>query len=101
LDNEAVLIPWADLETPTLDNLLSEIVTRDGTDYGAIEKSTEAKVAAAKKALEKGRAVLYWNVESETSALISIDEIREHQEEYAALAKACGVVSTTDNEPST
>lgn len=90
-DEEAVLIPWLEIEPATLDNLLGEIVTRDGTDYGLVEQSTAQKVDAARRSLEQEKAVLYWNVESESAALMSIEEIRENKQTYAALAKAVGL----------
>lgn len=90
-DDEAVLIPWKELESATLDNLLGEIVTRDGTDYGMVEQSTAKKILTARRSLEEDKAVLYWNVELESAALMGIDQIRENQQTYAALAKAVGM----------
>ncbi len=64
-------IPWQELSSETLDSLLEEIVTRDGTDYGAQEKTTEQKVTLARNQLRSGLAVLYWNTELESATLLS------------------------------
>ena len=84
-------IQWQDLEEETLLRLLSELVTRDGTDYGVVERSTEAKVAAALRQLQKGSAVLYWDEESESASLLTRDQLKEQQAEYRKAAKDSGV----------
>lgn len=63
-------IPWQSLDPETLEALLEEIVTRDGTDYGAKELSKEQKTVEARHNLEAGRAVLVWDEATETSSLI-------------------------------
>ena len=59
------------MQNELLDSLLEEIVTRDGTDYGAIELTTEQKVERAKAALKTGQSKLYWDEESESASLIT------------------------------
>lgn len=71
-----VVIPWQSLAPETLDSLLEEIVTRDGTDYGAVEKSTAQKQRVARHQLEAGIAVLLWNDETETASLVSREEAK-------------------------
>jgi len=66
-----VKIPWQELSSESLDSLLEEIVTRDGTDYGAQEKTTEQKVTLALNQLKSGLAVLYWNTELESATLLN------------------------------
>lgn len=68
-------IPWQELSSETLDSLLEEIVTRDGTDYGAQEKTTEQKVTLARNQLKSGLAVLYWNTELESATLLSKTDV--------------------------
>ena len=72
-----ILVPWQSIPPETLEALLEEIVTRDGTDYGAVEKSTAQKLLAARRQLEAGYAYLLWNDESESASLVSPDEARE------------------------
>lgn len=62
-------IPYQSLNPQILTEMLKEIVTRDGTDYGLEEKTLEEKVSAALNAIEQGKAYLHWDVESETASL--------------------------------
>ena len=62
-------IPFKKLQKDVLFELLKEIVTRDGTDYGATERATEEKISEALSALETGRACLYWDADTETASL--------------------------------
>jgi len=86
-------IPWQELEPDTLRRLLSEIVTRDGTDYGLIEKSTAEKIEVARKALQTGRARLFWDEETGTAALLDKEQVSEEQAAYERLAKSTGLQS--------
>ncbi len=86
-----MLIPWRELDPETLDRLLSEIVTRDGTDYGLQETPTATKVNSARKSLERGRAELHWDEESETTALLSVDQVREEAARVATLRRDSGI----------
>ncbi|HEK0314069.1 TPA: YheU family protein [Proteus mirabilis] len=56
-----MIIPWQELSTETLDNLIESFVLREGTDYGMQEKTLEQKVADVKKQLVSGEAVLMWS----------------------------------------
>ena len=88
-----MLIPWQELDSETLDRLLSEIVTRDGTDYGLHETSTAAKIRHAIKSLRLGHAQLHWDEESETAALLSADQVREEAAKLATLQRDSGIQS--------
>jgi len=92
-------IPHDSLDLETLTRLLSEIVTRDGTDYGLVERSTEAKVAAARKALSSGTAQLHWDEESETASLLSVDQVREQAAQLRAAQAQSGIGSGADKTP--
>lgn len=63
-------IPYQSIDPETLHALLEEIVTRDGTDYGAIEFSLEQKITQALGALENGKACIEFNVITETCSLV-------------------------------
>ncbi len=69
-----IAIPWKSLSPETLDSLLEEIVTRDGTDYGAVEKSTAHKRMRAREQLEAGLTVLVWNSKTATASLVAREE---------------------------
>jgi len=52
-----MLIPWQQLQADTLNNLLEDFVTRDGSDNGD-ETPVNVRVERARRALEKGTAVI-------------------------------------------
>ena len=68
-------IPWRKLPLETLENMLEEIVTRDGTDYGSSEKTTAEKVRSAHAQLVSGSAHLYWDAKLESASLLSTDQV--------------------------
>ena len=59
-------IPWQELKPETLEALIDEYVTRDGTDYGTQEAARETKIAQVKKLLAKGKAQIVFDPETET-----------------------------------
>ena len=54
-----------DLSAEALRGLIEEFVTRDGTDYGAVECSVEEKIAQVTAQLESGDARLVFDPETE------------------------------------
>ena len=70
-------IPWQELSAETLDVLLEEIVTRDGTDYGRSEKSVLEKVTHARNQLKAGYAVILWDSEMESASLVSKERAQQ------------------------
>jgi uncharacterized protein len=66
-----VEIPYADLEPATLRNVVEDIVTRDGTDYGAVEKTLAQKSAALLRQLEHGEAKLVFDFATESIVLVT------------------------------
>jgi uncharacterized protein len=64
-----VEIPYTDLEPATLRNVVEDIVTRDGTDYGAVEKTLAQKSAALLRQLERGEAKLVFDFATESIVL--------------------------------
>lgn len=69
--SELLEIPWQKLSTDALQGLLEELVTRDGTDYGEQEFSTEEKVAQLRKALEAGEASIAFCPETESWSVLA------------------------------
>jgi len=61
-----MIIPWQDLTTDTLDNLIESFVLREGTDYGEQERSLAQKVNDVRRQLSNGEAVLVWSELHET-----------------------------------
>ena len=66
-----VEIPYTDLEPATLRNVIEDLVTRDGTDYGAVEKTQEQKAAALLRQLERGEAKLVFDAETQSIGLMT------------------------------
>ena len=67
-------IPYQSLDPNTLNELIKDIVTRDGTDYGFEETSVEQRIASVKSALEQGHAYLFWDTNTESISLHSADQ---------------------------
>ncbi len=60
-----------DQVTPeTLRSLVEEFVTRDGTDYGAVERSVEEKIAQVTAQLASGEARVVFDLETETAKIV-------------------------------
>ena len=65
-----VEVPHTDLPPGTLRRLAEEFVTRDGTDYGAREKTLDEKVAALMRRLRRGEAAIMYESESQTISIV-------------------------------
>lgn len=75
-----MIVPWQALAADTLDNLIGEFVTRDGTDYGEQECSLAQKVAQVRAALASGEAVLIFSERSGQCNIVAADRVRDWQE---------------------
>ncbi|MDN2482237.1 YheU family protein [Vibrio astriarenae] len=61
-----MIIPWQEIESETLDNLIKEFILREGTDYGEYEVTLEQKVEQVRKQIETGDAVIVFSELHET-----------------------------------
>ena len=61
----------ADLSPDALRGLVEEFVTRDGTDYGAVEIGVEEKIARVLSQLESGEARIVFDPETETVNIVT------------------------------
>ncbi len=73
-----VQIPGEALSPQALDGLIEEFVTRDGTDYGAEERTLDDKKDAARRQLDRGDVAIVFDPETQTSNIILKDELRKH-----------------------
>ena len=64
-----MIIPWQQIPAATLDNLLAEYASRDGTDYGLVEVSLQTKVEQIRTQLQSGKVVIVF---SELHATVNI-----------------------------
>jgi len=69
-----MIIPWQQVPAETLDNLLQEYASRDGTDYGWVEMSLASKVQQLKTQLRQGTVVIVYSELHETVNLMLADE---------------------------
>ncbi len=65
-----VEVPHAQLAPEVLRRLIEEFVTRDGTDYGAVERPLAEKVAAVMRQLEAGEVAIMVDTEHETIDIV-------------------------------
>lgn len=56
-----MLIPWQELQTQTIENILESFILREGTDYGAIELTLEQKKQQLMHQLKTNQVVLVWS----------------------------------------
>jgi uncharacterized protein YheU (UPF0270 family) len=69
-------VPPSALSREALRALVEEFVTRDGTDYGAVERSLDAKVADVLHQLDRGEVRIVFDPESDTTTLLPSAEAR-------------------------
>jgi len=70
-----VEVPIDTLPPETLRRIVEDVVTRDGTDYGLVEKTTEQKATALLRLLERGEARLVFDPATETLCVLTRQEL--------------------------
>jgi uncharacterized protein YheU (UPF0270 family) len=58
------------LSPQALRGLVEEFVTRDGTDYGAVERSVDEKIAQVEAQLASGEVRIVFDPETESANLV-------------------------------
>lgn len=69
---EGVEIDWRELSADALRALVESFVNREGTDYGARERSFESKVEDVLRQLRSGEVQVRFDLESESATLVAI-----------------------------
>ena len=64
-------IPHQQLSGDTLQTLVEEFVTRDGTDYGDAEISLEQKTTQVMRMLDNGDAVIVFDAATESCTIVT------------------------------
>ena len=64
-------MPYEQLAPEVLRRLIEEFVTRDGTDYGAVERTLGEKVAAVIRQMEAGELAILVDTEDETIDIVA------------------------------
>ncbi|HME45644.1 MAG TPA: YheU family protein [Syntrophorhabdales bacterium] len=67
------IIPVDRLSVETLRAVIEEFISREATDYGAMEVSPETKFRQVRQRLETGLAVLIFDDETETTNMLLAD----------------------------
>jgi uncharacterized protein YheU (UPF0270 family) len=70
-------VPCERLPVDTLESLLEEYASRDGTDYGIVERSLAEKVAALRTQLLERSLVLLYDGASEQWDLVPREQAEE------------------------
>ena len=65
-----MLIPYTLLEPQTLERLLEDFVTRDGTDNGVRERTLDEKIRDVMRQLERGEVKIVFDPASRTANLL-------------------------------
>ena len=68
------IIPVNKLSAKALQGVIEEFISRNGTDYGAIEASWETNVKQVKDKLKSVLAVLVFDDETETTNIFLADD---------------------------
>ena len=76
-----MIIPLDQVSQETLLAIIEDFILREGTEYGAVDISKEAKIAQVKQQLEQGSAVLVYSELYETVNILPSDQFQEGMEE--------------------
>jgi hypothetical protein len=66
-----MIIPWQDLDSDTLNNLLEHFVLREGTEYGEHDVTLADKVDQVREQLKQGLAVIVYSELHESVNIVS------------------------------
>lgn len=75
----AVEIPRQALSEKALLGVIEAFILREGTDYGAIEVSHEAKVQQIERQIESGRTKIIFDFDSQSVTLMSDLDWKKYQ----------------------
>ncbi|MDF1780285.1 MAG: YheU family protein [Alcanivoracaceae bacterium] len=69
-----MMVPWSQVPPESLQSLIEEYVTRDGTDYGEHEISLERRVEQMMAQLKRKEVVIWFDQVTETITLMSAQD---------------------------
>ena len=72
-----MIVPWQQINTDTLHQLLEEFASRDGTDYGAYETSLVDKVSQLKIQLKQKRILVVYSELHESINIVPAEQFTE------------------------
>ena len=68
-------IPWQSLSEAALAGLIQEFVTREGTEYGAVDFNLEEKSRQVRLQIQAGEALIEFDVETQTTTVTVVDPV--------------------------
>jgi uncharacterized protein len=71
-----VIIPFEQLSPETLNGVIEEFVTRDGTDYGLVEPELEQKIDRVLKQLKSGDAFIVYDEVTMTTNIVRKEDVK-------------------------
>lgn len=71
-----MIIPHTQISPDALQGLIEEFITRDGTDYGALEVSLMQKVQQIERQIVRGDVVIVFDEASETVSLLTAHDAK-------------------------
>lgn len=72
---EPVIVPPTELSAEALQGLIEAFIAREGTDYGEVEWSLAEKVAQVQLQLQRGEAVIVFDLVSESCTILPRREL--------------------------
>ena len=72
-----MIVPWQDINPDTLNHLLEEFASRDGTDYGAYETRLADKVAQLEIQLKQKRIVVVYSELHESVNIVPAEQFTD------------------------
>lgn len=72
-----MLIPYQDISSDALDNLIDEFVLREGTEYGESDFSLEEKSKSVLLQIKSGDVVIIYSELNENVSLITQSQFNE------------------------
>ena len=69
-----MIIPWQQLEEATLNNLVVEFVSRNGTDNGD-DTALDTRIGQVLEQLRRGQACVVWDDLTETANIVAADSL--------------------------
>lgn len=76
-EHRFLLLDAAGLSAEALRGLVEEFVSRDGTDYGNLEKTLDEKVSVVMRQLEDGEVCLVFDREEERANLVPARDLED------------------------
>ena len=70
----AIIIPHDQLSKEALRGVIEEFITRESTDYGAVEMPLETKVGQVYQNLAAGKAILVFDDKTQTCNIFHRDD---------------------------